>query len=219
MASASTCNLRKSIFSDWPLRREVAVVDRLAWPDGRYSHSHLRRRTRQRIVGLRRRMYVGPTRNREVSQGRLYQKNMKNHHGGVIKVGDYLYGYSDGMGWVCQNFMDGSVKWRERDALEKGAVTCAGGMLYCIGEKEGQVVLAKASPEGWKESGRFKLEPQTKIRSDRGAIWTHPVVLNGKLYLRDQDLVYCYDVRAGSSVASIKGVTPASNSVGIGRQL
>lgn len=123
-------------------------------------------------------------------------KNMKNHHGGVIKIGDHLYGHSDGMGWVCQDFQTGEVVWRERDGLEKGCVTSAGGMLYCVGEKEGYVVLARATPEGWQEKGRFKLDPQTKIRSDRGAIWTHPVVVNGRLYLRDQDLVYCYDVSA-----------------------
>ena len=69
-------------------------------------------------------------------------------------------------------------------------------MFYCLGEDEGDVVLIDASPEGWQEHGRFKLDPQTKIRSDRGKIWTHPVISNGKLYLRDQDLVYCYDVKA-----------------------
>jgi hypothetical protein len=57
------------------------------------------------------------------------------------------------------------------------------------------VALVEASPKGWQERGRFKLEPQTKIRADKGGIWTHPVISNGKLYLRDQDLIYCYDVK------------------------
>ncbi len=118
---------------------------------------------------------------------------MKNHHGGIVLVGDYLYGHAD-PGWVCQNFVTGEEVWNSR-AFGKGAVTSAGGMLYCLEESSGTVVLVAASPKGWQEYGRFKPEPQIKIRSSRGAIWTHPVVSHGKLYLRDQDLIYCYDVK------------------------
>jgi outer membrane protein assembly factor BamB len=121
-------------------------------------------------------------------------KVMKNHHGGAILVGDHVYGYGD-PGWVCQDFKTGESVWNSRD-LGKGAVGYADGMLYCVEESSGTVVLAEASPKGWKEHGRFKLDPQTKIRSSRGRIWTHPVIANGKLYLRDQDLIYCYDVKA-----------------------
>ena len=122
-------------------------------------------------------------------------KVMKNHHGGVVLFGDYLYGHSDGTGWVCQSFQSGEMKWKEKDVLDKGAMAIADGMLYCVGEESGDVVLAAASPDGWSEKGRFTLSPQTKIRKDRGRIWTHPVISGGKLYLRDQDLIYCYDVK------------------------
>lgn len=122
-------------------------------------------------------------------------KVMKNHHGGVILVGDHLYGYSDGPGWTCQNFMTGEEVWAEKNALGKGAVGFADGMLYCVDEGSGTVVLAEASPKGWKEHGRFTLEPQTKIRSPQGRIWVHPVISHGKLFLRDQDLVFCFDVK------------------------
>jgi outer membrane protein assembly factor BamB len=122
-------------------------------------------------------------------------KVMKNHHGGVVRVGEYLYGYDDGAGWVCQNFMTGEKIWNEKKALGKGAITCADGMLYCLEEKSGTVVLIEASPKGWKEHGRLTLDPQTSIRSSQGKIWTHPVISNGKLYLRDQDLIYCYDIK------------------------
>ena len=125
-------------------------------------------------------------------------KVMKNHHGGVILVGDHLYGYSDGPGWVCQDFKSGDEVWAERDKLGKGAIAFADGMLYCLDERSGTVVLIEASPKGWNEHGRFMLDPKTKIRSPQGAIWTHPVISNGKLYLRDQDLIYCYDVKGGS---------------------
>ncbi|MCG8368705.1 MAG: PQQ-like beta-propeller repeat protein, partial [Pseudanabaenales cyanobacterium] len=121
-------------------------------------------------------------------------KVMKNHHGGALLVGDHLYGYSDGVGWTCQNFADGEEVWSERRALGKGAVTFADGMLYCLDEDKGTVALVKATPEGYEETGRFELDPQSEIRASRGKIWTHPVILNGRLYLRDQDLIYCYDV-------------------------
>ena len=121
-------------------------------------------------------------------------KVIKNHHGGVILVGDYLYAHGD-PGWTCQNFKTGQEVWNHR-GFGKGAVTYADGKLYCIDEGGGNVVLADASPDGWKEHGRFKLDPQTKIRSPQGRIWTHPVVSNGKLYLRDQDLISCYDIKA-----------------------
>jgi outer membrane protein assembly factor BamB len=120
-------------------------------------------------------------------------KVMKNHHGGVILLGDYLYGHADA-GWTCQNFKTGEQVWNHRD-FGKGAIAYADGMLYCLEEGSGNVALVEASPEGWKEKGRFKLDPQTKIRSESGRIWTHPVITNGKLYLRDQDLIYCYDVK------------------------
>ncbi len=121
-------------------------------------------------------------------------KVMKNHHGGVIKVGDYLYGYSDGPGWICQDWKTGAEVWANK-SLGKGAVHYADGMLYCLDENNGTVALVEASPKGWTEHGRFKLDPQTKRRSPSGRIWTHPVVVNGKLYLRDQELLHCYDVK------------------------
>lgn len=125
----------------------------------------------------------------------VYQnKVMKNHHGGVILVGDHVYGYAD-PGWACQDFKTGDPVWNHRK-FGKGAIGYADGMLYCLEESSGTVALVEASPTGWNEHGRFTLAPQTKIRSSSGRIWTHPVVSNGKLYLRDQDLIYCYDVKA-----------------------
>ena len=151
------------------------------------------------------------------SASQTYENNvMVNHHGGVILVGDYLYGFSDKGGWTCQDWKTGEAKWQVKGApaprrgapapepaapsaapvgLGKGAVHCADGMLYLLGEDGGTVVMIEASPEGWKEHGRFTLTPQTAQRSPKGKIWTHPVVSNGKLYLRDQEYVYCYDVR------------------------
>ncbi len=122
-------------------------------------------------------------------------KTMKNHHGGVLLLGNHIYGYSDGAGWMCQDLLTGEKVWSERRALGKGSLTYADGMLYCISERDGTVALAEASPKGWEQKGRFVLEPQTELRKPAGRIWTHPVVVNGKLFLRDQDLIYCYDVK------------------------
>jgi outer membrane protein assembly factor BamB len=122
-------------------------------------------------------------------------KRLKNQHGGVINVGNYLYGYSDEVGWVCLDARTGDLAWREREALGKGAIGYADGRFYCVDQSEGNVVLIDASPKAWMERGRFVLEPQSKDRSPRGGIWVHPVVVNGKLYLRDQEYVYCYDVK------------------------
>ncbi len=122
-------------------------------------------------------------------------KLMKNHHGGVILLNEHIFGHSDGVGWLCMDLWTGKQVWREKDALGKGAISYADGMFYCLGEEDGAVALIEASTEGWKEHGRFTLDPQTKIRSDRGRIWTHPVIVNSHLYLRDQDLLYCYEVK------------------------
>jgi hypothetical protein len=125
---------------------------------------------------------------------------MKNHHGGVILVGDHLYGHSDPNGWMCMEFATGKQVWVERQKLGKGSIAYADGMFYLQSESDGdtdaEIALIEATPTGWKEHSRFSLSPQTKIRKDQGRIWTHPVVAGGRLYLRDQDLVYCYDVKA-----------------------
>jgi outer membrane protein assembly factor BamB len=122
-------------------------------------------------------------------------KAMTNHHGGVVKVGDHLYGYSDNGGaWICQDFKTGKVVWSEKK-LGKGSVTCAGGMLYLYSEGKGECVLIDASPAGWKEHGRFTI-PKTAKRPSGAGIRTHPVVANGRLYLRDQELLFAFDVRA-----------------------
>lgn len=122
-------------------------------------------------------------------------KNMKNQHGGVLLLDGHLYGYSDGRGWTCQNLKSGDVVWDSKK-LGKGCVFYADNRLYCLAESSGTVALAGANTAGWKEHGRFKLEPQTELRKRSGRIWTHPVVANGVMYLRDQELLFAFDVKA-----------------------
>ena len=118
-------------------------------------------------------------------------KEMVNHHGGVVLVGEHLYGHSDRRGWICMEFKTGKVVWANR-GVGKGAVSFADGMLYTRSESgAGPVALVEATPTGYKENGRFN-QPD---RSNKNS-WPHPVVANGKLFLRDQDVVLCYDVKA-----------------------
>ncbi len=122
-------------------------------------------------------------------------KVMKNHHGGVIKLGEYLYGYSDSVGWTCQDFKTGELIWNEKKAHGKGAIAYADNRFYCQGERDGKVILIEASPKGWKKHGEFIISPQTKKRNPKGRIWTHPVICDGKLYLRDQEYISCYNLK------------------------
>jgi outer membrane protein assembly factor BamB len=142
---------------------------------------------------------LGPDGKSTTAEEIYANKTLKNHHGGVVQLGDYVYGYSDGEGWVCQDMRTGKNVWEEKNKLEKGSLTCADGRLYCYGENNGTVVLIEATPEGWKECGRFQIPRQTDKPRKLGHIWTHPVVAGGRLYLRDQDLIFCYDVREGNA--------------------
>jgi outer membrane protein assembly factor BamB len=113
-----------------------------------------------------------------------------NHHGGVVKVGDYLYGHADNKGWTCQKFQTGESVWTEKAKIQKGCVSCADGMLYCREEDTGTIVLVEASPAGYTEKGRFNQPDRSPEKA-----WPHPAIANGKLYLRDQDLLLCYQVK------------------------
>ena len=118
-------------------------------------------------------------------------KNMCNHHGGVVKVGPHLYGYSDGKGLVCQDFKTGEIVWAEKEKIKKGAVSFVDGMLYCREEDTGRMILVAAVPDSYQEKGRFEQPERAKEKA-----WPHPTISQGKLYLRDQDSIFCYDVKA-----------------------
>lgn len=126
------------------------------------------------------------------------QKNvMKNQHGGVVLVGDCVYGYSDGRGFTCQKLKTGEPAWDDKTKMSKGSLTCVNDFIYYYAEGDGEVSLVQANSEKLKVISKFKI-PKTR---KEGSIWTHPVVANGRLYLRDQDLIFCYDVRDHSAAA------------------
>lgn len=117
-------------------------------------------------------------------------KSMANQHGGAILVGDHVYGYCDGSGWVCQDLSTGELKWTEKKKIGKGSLTYADGRLYLRSESGGTVAMIEATPEGYIETGRFVQPGFGKPKT-----WPHPVVAGKKLYLRDQDLLLCYDIK------------------------
>jgi outer membrane protein assembly factor BamB len=126
-----------------------------------------------------------------------FSKKMQNHHGGMIIFDGCLYGANggnEGGALVCLDFKTGNVLWDEHDDAEhrapKGSVALADGRLYYLTEK-GTMLLIEPNSKQYVERGRFE-QPD---RSQQPA-WTHPVITNGKLYLRDQELLLCYDVKA-----------------------
>jgi len=151
---------------------------------------------------------VGPgNRVRELWQNKV----MQNHHGGVILYGKHLYGFGDGRGLVCQDLASGNDVWTGDRSLRKGAVTIADGMIIAVNESNGDVALVPAVPSGFKMAGKFRLQPQSKIRSRKGKVWTHPVVANGRLYLRDQEYIYCHMI--GTGATSTTGTAPTTTPV------
>jgi outer membrane protein assembly factor BamB len=124
------------------------------------------------------------------------EKEIANRLGGVVLVGDSLYGYHDTRAWECQDFATGAIKWsaRGRRALGLGSVIAADGSLYCLAEN-GEAALLQASPEKYTQQGRFKLPRESSQRKEGGKVWTYPSLADGHLYLRDQELIFCYRIK------------------------
>jgi len=115
-----------------------------------------------------------------------FTKEMRNHHSSSVLVGDYLYGFSSSI-LTAMRFDTGEIAWRDR-SVGKGSLVYADGHLYCLSEN-GVVGLVEATPSAYREKGRFQI-PQESLPT-----WTHPVVSGGRLYLRDQDTIYAFDIR------------------------
>ena len=125
-----------------------------------------------------------------------FTKRMQNHHGGMIVVDGYLYGANGGNegGWLlCLDFKTGKIMWDQRDSgrkAPKGSILLADGLFYYRTE-DGAILLIEPNPQKYIERGRFEQPDRTSKPA-----WAHPVIANGKLYVRDQDLLLCYDVKA-----------------------
>ena len=122
-----------------------------------------------------------------VSNEAYFTRAMRNHHGGVVLVGGTLYGFSDAI-LTALDFASGKTLWQHR-SVGKGSVTYADGRLYMLSENN-VVGLAEVTPKGYRETGRFAI-PDQGLPS-----WAHPVVAGGQLYIRNQNTLAVYDVRA-----------------------
>jgi outer membrane protein assembly factor BamB len=118
----------------------------------------------------------------------FFLDSFQNQHGGMVLVGDYIYGTNNGS-LLCVNFKDGTVVWTAR-SVGKGSITYADGHLI-VRSEGGAVALVEATPQGYKEKGRFSQPDRSSQRA-----WSYPVVAGGKLYLRDWDNLFVYDIKA-----------------------
>jgi outer membrane protein assembly factor BamB len=115
-------------------------------------------------------------------------QTIKNLHRGNILVGNHVYFNADG-NFTCMDITTGEVAWTVR-SIVKFSLTYVDGLLILRSEMgDGPVVLVEPSPEGYKEKGRFDRPERTDFES-----WTYPIVVNGRLYLRDQHILFCYDL-------------------------
>jgi outer membrane protein assembly factor BamB len=128
------------------------------------------------------------------------QKSVRNNYGGVVLVGDHIYGHKEPNSWFCQDFKTGDMAWDENTKLEcrTGSIIAAGNTLYLYSDS-GETVLLKADPKGWLETGRFTIPersafPKKRQSSRASKVWSHPAIANGRLYLRDCELVFCYSI-------------------------
>ena len=120
------------------------------------------------------------------------QTTLANKHGGIVLVGDYLFGDSDdaGIPW-CAELMTGKIVWKSRGSGRgSAAVAAADGHLYFL-FSDGVCSMVKANPDEYEEVGSFKLPGDGERPT-----WSHPVVVDGKLLLREQDNIFCYDLRS-----------------------
>jgi outer membrane protein assembly factor BamB len=128
----------------------------------------------------------------EVTVKEIYGLNTKlsNKHGGVVLIGDHVYGDSNDSGTpFCADLMTGEIKWKGRGPGEKSiAVVGGNGMLY-MQFQNGVLALVKADPESYTVVSQFTIPGSGKRPS-----WAHPVISDGKLYLRSQDQLFCYDI-------------------------
>jgi outer membrane protein assembly factor BamB len=124
------------------------------------------------------------------------EKEIANDNGGVVLHNGHIYGYHLKRGWQCQELATGKKVWEsKRGALGAGSLLVADGLIFALGEDKAEVGLIEAKTDKYAEKGKFKLPKESKIRKARGKVWTHPVLADGKLYLRDHDLLFCYEVK------------------------
>jgi outer membrane protein assembly factor BamB len=111
-------------------------------------------------------------------------KRMRCHFSSPVLYHGFLYGF-DNEFLSCMDFRTGKIQWKQR-GFAKGSLMVADGHLIILGEN-GNLAVADASPQGYRQSGSFQFSHQR--------CWSVPVLADGKLYLRDQEQIVCYDLK------------------------
>lgn len=138
--------------------------------------------------------------NGKVDMEQIYhfdKESMENHHGGYVLHEGTIFGFSNALRgvWMAQDRKSGQVLWSKKVGNGRsGSIAMADGLLYCYDDADGICYLVEPSKEGWKELGQVKLPEQTAADRGRGAIWAHPIIANQTLLIRDQELIYAFDV-------------------------
>jgi outer membrane protein assembly factor BamB len=128
---------------------------------------------------------VTKTKDGEFQAKRVYETNrMRNHYATSVLYKEHIYGFDEGK-LVCLNFRKGTVLWKQ-GGFHKGSLLIANGHLIVLGEN-GQVAIAPATPDGFKPTAEFQVT--------RKKCWTMSVLAEGKLFVRDEEQVFCLDIR------------------------
>jgi outer membrane protein assembly factor BamB len=115
----------------------------------------------------------------------VYEHNrMRNYFASSVRYGEHVYGF-DNSDLACMELRTGTVVWRER-GFRKGSLLIADGRLIVLAE-HGRLALAEAAPEGYRERAAFQIS--------KNKCWTVPVLAGGRLYVRDENHLYCLDLR------------------------
>jgi outer membrane protein assembly factor BamB len=119
-------------------------------------------------------------------------KDLDNHHGQVVKVGNYIYGsnWIDNPkgNWCCVDWTTGKTMY-ETTWENKGSVSVADGLMYCYEERKGNLALVRPTPE------KFDIISSFRITLGSGPHWTQPVIKNGVLYIRHGEALMAYKVK------------------------
>jgi outer membrane protein assembly factor BamB len=126
-------------------------------------------------------------------QEKYFERKLPTAIGGAVLVDGYLYG-TNRTTMTCADFKTGEVKWTQERGLAPASLCYADGMLYLHGESSGEVALVEATPEEYRERGKFT--PPGVPEKGPSKAWAYPVVADGRLYLHDWGKLWCYDVKA-----------------------
>ena len=127
------------------------------------------------------------------------KESMENHHGGYVLQDGAIIGFTKALrgAWMAQDLATGKVLWSKKIGKTlSGSIALADGLAYCYDDQEGICFLAKASREGLEQLGQVRLPSQTSFDRKAGAIWAHPVIASQKLFIRDQEKIFAFDIAA-----------------------